>query len=202
MSPIVQRVGNLPGWLRPKITNLFAPGVEPDSHIAWSVSIRGSRNIRLGSYSVITDDAVLDARDGSISIGCRCHINGARLISNGGSISIGDNCTVNPFAVLYGHGGLSIGNNVMIATGSVIVPANHCFDSLDVPMKLQGLTTLGISIDDNVWVGANVTILDGVHIGTGSIVAAGAVVTRNVLPMTIVAGVPAKQIGLRGSEKS
>ncbi|MBX9684740.1 MAG: acyltransferase [Hyphomicrobium sp.] len=116
---------------------------------------------------------------------------------SGVRITIGADCTVNPFTVLYGHGGLTIGNFVRIATHTVIVPANHIFADRDVPITKQGLSKLGVVIEDDVWIGAHVTILDGVTVGRGSVIAAGAVVNANVEPYSIVGGLPAKVIGQR-----
>ena len=121
------------------------------------------------------------------------------LLAYGGEIVLGENCSVNPFCVLYGHGGLHIGNYVRIATHCVFIPANHVFDDPDTPIARQGVTTKGIRIDDDVWLGAGCRVLDGVMIGQGAVVAAGSVVTRDVPPMAIVAGVPARQIGSRGT---
>ena len=115
----------------------------------------------------------------------------------GGNITIGDFCSINPYTILYGHGNLSIGNNVLIAAHCVIIPANHIFSDLDSPINSQGLTTKGIIIEDDVWIGAGCRILDGVTVGKGSIIAAGAVVNKDVEPYTIVGGVPAKIIKKR-----
>jgi acetyltransferase-like isoleucine patch superfamily enzyme len=115
----------------------------------------------------------------------------------GGVIKIGDGCSINPYSILYGHGNLTIGNNVLIAAHTVIIPANHNFKDLEIPIHQQGLTTKGICIEDNVWIGAGCKILDGVTIGFGAIVAAGAVVTKDVVPNTIVGGVPARLLKTR-----
>jgi acetyltransferase-like isoleucine patch superfamily enzyme len=66
-----------------------------------------------------------------------------------------------------------------------------------MPIALQGMTRDGIFIEDDVWVAAHAVVLDGVRIGRGSVVAAGAVVTEDVPPYTIVGGVPARAIGHR-----
>lgn len=110
------------------------------------------------------------------------------LIPYGGVISIGDDFSLNPYSVLYGHGGLSIGNSVRIAAGCVIIPANHVFSDPGTAIRAQGLTKLGIVIEDDVWVGANVTILDGAHISRGCVIAAGSVVRarRNLWASTPV----------------
>ena len=152
----------------------------------------------IGTDSIVDPTAVLDASSGPITIGQRCHIHhGALLLPYDGSITMGDDCTVNPYTVLYGHGHLKIGNGVRIATHTVFVPANHVFADPDVPIHRQGRTQEGIEIEDDVWIGCNVSILDGVRIGTGSVVAAGSVVTHDVEPYSVVAGVPAKTIRRR-----
>jgi acetyltransferase-like isoleucine patch superfamily enzyme len=123
---------------------------------------------------------------------------GAILSTNGGSIEIGAECSIQPYCVLYGHGGLRIGDHVRMATHTVVIPANHVFGDIDRPIAEQGETREGIVVEDDVWIGANVTILDGVTVGRGSIVAAGAVVTRDVPALSIAGGCPARVIGWRG----
>lgn len=135
---------------------------------------------------------------GTITIGRDCYIHrGAILATYGGHIVIGDHCTVNPYSILYGHGGLRIGNYVRIATHCVIVPANHGFDQLDVPIARQHVAAMGIEIEDDVWLGANSTVLDGVTIGHGSVIGAGTVVTKSIRPLSICVGNPARVIGDR-----
>ncbi len=119
---------------------------------------------------------------------------GVIFMTYGGNITIGKNCSINPYTILYGHGNLIIGDNVLIAGHCIIIPSNHNFSDLKIPINLQGETKKGIIINDNVWIAAGCRILDGVTIGEGAIIAAGSVVNKNVLPYTIVAGVPAKLI--------
>jgi len=135
---------------------------------------------------------------GSISVGEKTELlYGVLLMTYGGNIKIGSHCSINPYTVLYGHGNLTIGNNVLIAGHTLIIPANHKFDNLDIPINKQGETKKGIVIHDNVWIGSGCRILDGVTIGEGAIIAAGAVVNKNVAPNTIVGGVPAKLLKTR-----
>jgi len=122
---------------------------------------------------------------------------GVHILSYGGHIKIGNNCTINNYSVLYGHGGLSIGDNVIIAAHCVIIPANHNYENIEKPIRCQGLKRIGITIENDVWIGANCTILDGVTIGEGAVVGAGSVVTKNVEKYSIVAGNPAKKIKSR-----
>jgi acetyltransferase-like isoleucine patch superfamily enzyme len=81
----------------------------------------------------------------------------------------------------------------------VIIPANHGFERIDVPMNTQPLTKKGIVIGEDVWIGSGCRILDGVHIGGGSVIGAGSVVTKNIGPYSIALGVPARIVGSRQS---
>jgi acetyltransferase-like isoleucine patch superfamily enzyme len=113
-------------------------------------------------------------------------------------VVIGKYTQLNPFTVIYGASGVYIGENVMIAPHCMIASGNHYFKQLEKPMRFAKHITKGtIVIEDNVWIGANVTITDGVRIGKDAVVAANSVVTVDVAPFDIVAGVPAKVIGNR-----
>ena len=147
----------------------------------------------------IGSNTIFDTKyGGTITIEKNCELlNGVLVMTYGGTIEIGTNCSINPYTILYGHGNLKIGNNVLIAGHCLIIPANHNFSEITIPINQQGLTKKGIIINDDVWIGAGCKILDGVTIGEGAIVAAGSVVNKNVEPYTIVAGVPAKKIKSR-----
>ena len=83
----------------------------------------------------------------------------------------------------------------MMGTDVTIITRNHRFDRTDIPMMEQGFEEeRPVYIGNDVWIGDRVLILPGVHIGDGSIIAAGAVVTKDVPPYSIVAGVPARKI--------
>ena len=116
----------------------------------------------------------------------------------GGFISIGDNCSINPYCVIYGHGGLEIGSNVRIAAHCTIIPSNHIFDNINIPITEQGEKMLGIKIMDDVWIGTGVRVLDGVTIGQGSVIGAGSVVTKSIPDYSVVVGIPAKILKKRG----
>ena len=155
------------------------------------------QNITIGEGTEIRSTAKID-NWGRVEIGKSCRIDEyARIRPQDGYISIGDNCSVNHFSMLNGAGGLSIGDDVRIAAHTVIVAANHIYDSREVAIRNQGATKEGIKIEDDVWIGSNVTVLDGVTIGKGSVIAAGAVVTESVPEYSVVGGVPAKRISNR-----
>jgi len=135
---------------------------------------------------------------GTITIGRDCQIHPlCMILTYGGDICIGHNCSVNPFTIIYGMGGTVIGDGVRIAAHTVIVPENHNPATDELPLYKAGSTKKGIRIDDNVWIGAGVRILDGVRIGRNAIVGAGSVVNRSVPANATVVGVPAKAIKLR-----
>lgn len=160
--------------------------------------------LTIGRKSRIEMGAVINLRDGgTVNIGDSCRLRrGAMLIPYGGKIRIGSNFSLNPNAILYGHGGLTIGDGVRIAAGTVIVPANHVFSDPDKPIRSQGVTCEGIVIEDDVWIGANVTVLDGAHISRGCVIAAGSVVRGKTEPMGVYGGVPAKLLKWRKAPES
>lgn len=113
-------------------------------------------------------------------------------------VVIGEYVQINPFTVIYGGSGVIIGNNVMIAPHCMIAAGDHDFRQTEVPIRFAGNLTKGpIVIEDNVWIGANCTITDGVRIGRDAVVAANSVVTKDVAPFDIVGGVPARRIANR-----
>ncbi len=115
-----------------------------------------------------------------------------RLQAHGGTIYIGTGSVINEYCMLYGHGGLSIGKNVMIATHCVMIPANHIFTGNSWSIKGQGQTLKGIRIGDGSWIGANVTVLDGVDIGIGCVIGAGSVVTKSIPDLSVAFGNPCR----------
>lgn len=118
----------------------------------------------------------------------------AVLQSLGGDISIGENSMIGDFCNLFGHSRLYIGRDVMVASGARIVPQRHTFESLETPIKDQPCESAGIEIGDDVWIGTNVVILDGVRIGNGSVIGAGSVVTESVPEFSVAVGIPAKVV--------
>ena len=163
-----------------------------------SVKIFYLEKVTLGKNVLIEHDALLHARSESrvsMVIGDNTHIyHHAILQVGGGRIKIGANCLIKPFSWIHGLGGVIIGDYVIIAGGSAIVAQTHVHSNLSTPIALQGEHGEGIIIEDNVWIGAEVKVLDGVTIGTGSIIGAGAVVTKDIPPFSVAVGVPAKII--------
>ncbi len=161
--------------------------------------LRFVEGVDVHSSTKFSSGCIVRNADGQIHIGKNNEfLSGVCLMTYGGVIRIGNECSINPYTIIYGHGkGVTIGNNVLIAGHSMLIPSNHNYNDLTIPIMFQGSTSEGIVVEDDVWIGTGCKILDGVRLGRGSIIAAGAVVTGDVPENAIVAGVPARIIKYR-----
>lgn len=155
---------------------------------------------QMGPSCYIDDDVVIHAEEGKVTLGKGVEVHRGTIIeAREGQVIIGDNAQIHPQAMLYGiTANLHIGNDVLIAAQCGLISANHRFSRRDVPLRLQGLTTKGdIILEDDVWLGMGVRVMNGVRIGQGAIIGANAVVTKDIPPYSIAVGSPAKVIGQR-----
>ena len=147
------------------------------------VTIQGARNISLAD---------------NVRVG-----QGVILTANNGKIFLDHNVAISPLTHISADDGtIEIGAYTAIGPGCVLRAANHSFTRTDLPIMLQGHTHGHIIIEGDVWIGANAVITADVHIGQGAIIGAGAVVTHDVPPYTIVGGVPAHIISSRQQSES
>ncbi len=107
-------------------------------------------------------------------------------------LTMGDDCTVNSYAVI--HGKVTVGSGVSIAPGAKLFGENHNFDRVDIPFKRQGNRREGIVVGDDVWIGADVVIVDGVRVGSHTVLAAGSVVVKDIPDYALAGGNPARVI--------
>lgn len=112
-------------------------------------------------------------------------------------IEIHEKVTINENNYLSGYGGLKIKKGTRIGVGCTFITSDHVYIKKDIPIYKQGLNKAEIIVEEDVWIGANVTVLKGVHIGQGAVIAAGAVVNKDIPDYTIAGGVPAKVIKYR-----
>ena len=162
-------------------------------------------NIILGKWVKLDDFVHLGALGkGKLSIGANSGIGAFSRIeisqsfnNIGSSINIGENVGIGPYASLGGAGGLVIGDECIIGPYLSCHPENHHFEDIDISIRQQGVTRKGIVIGSNCWIGAKVTILDGVTVGNGCVIAAGAVVTKSFPQNSVIGGVPARLIKSR-----
>jgi len=166
-----------------------------------NIDIFNPNKIKIGENCLIGDNCLLEAKiGGSIFIGNNVGIGRGTLIRCGfGSIEIGDNSVLAAYSHVSAQGTtVKLGKNVAVAAYSYINgAAGYDFSSFDRPMADQPIVGKGIIVEDDVWLGAGVCVIDSNVIGKGSVVGAGAVVTKDIPKYSIALGVPAKVVKKR-----
>jgi len=171
--------------------------------IGRNVTLRHPHQIRLGDRVIVDDNVVLDAKgeeDTTIEIADDAIIGRNSILScKGGTIRLGKRCNISVNCTLISESRLVVGERVLIAGHCyVIAGGNHGLARIDVaPIDQPRVEKGGVEIAENCWLGAQVTVLDGVTMGRDAVAAAGAVVTKPVEAFTIVGGVPAKVLADR-----
>jgi len=147
-----------------------------------------------GRHSVVHHSVRMDTPPyRKFSLGDYSVVESFSCINNAvGDVIIGDHTRVGLHNTIIGP--VTIGNHVNLAQGITVTALNHNFSDPEKKIDEQGISTTPVTIGDDVWIGANAVVLPGVKIGNHSVVAAGAVVTKDVPPHSLVAGVPAKII--------
>ena len=181
---------------RPKWA-MMGPGVR----FFCSQNIRWGRFLKLGKHVRISGLGKQGVQIGNnVGIGAFSSVVVSVSLNDlGNYIRIGNNVGIGEYAYLGGAGGLEIGDDCIAGQYLSCHPENHEFGHLDQPIRRQGVTRKGIRIGSNCWIGSKVTILDGVSIGKGSVIAAGAVVTSSFPDNSIIGGVPAKLLKSRSN---
>lgn len=200
--------GRIATWL----ATLFAPPYyerrrlaryNPQGYVAPSASIHHP-NLHLGAHVFIGDRVFIfqDKNGGAVEIAQRVHLYGDTCIQtgDGGSLQIGPDTHIQPRCQFSAYKApIQIGRGVQIAPNCAFYPYDHGIAPGQL-IKSQPLQTKGgIIIDDDAWLGFGVIVLDGVRVGKGAVVGAGAVVTRDVPDGAIAAGVPARVVNMRSN---
>jgi len=201
LRTLLQLTKRLLAQSRLSLHRLRLDSLGTDCAIESGVSLQYPDRIHIGSGSRISRYAALRAnteeRPG-ITLGKGVSIQDYVIINaNRGRVSLGDRSWLGPFCLVYGNGGVHIGSNVLVAAHTTINSVSHSAERCDIPITDQPVLSGPITIEDDVWIGLNAVILQGVTIGRGAIVGAGAVVTKSVPPWSIAVGVPAKVTGRR-----
>jgi acetyltransferase-like isoleucine patch superfamily enzyme len=167
------------------------------------VRVAHARHVRAGRDLNLEDGCFINglSRRGVV-FGDRCTVGRGAVVATSGllggepgeGLRIGDGSNLGAWAYVGCSGYVSIGSDVLMGPRVSLLAENHNLDATDAPIKSQGVTRLPITVEDDVWLGADTTVVGGVTIGRGSVVAAGSVVTQDVEPYSIVAGVPAKLV--------
>ncbi len=167
-------------------------------NITWGRNLKLGRNVHmsgLGTKGISIGE--------NVSIGAYSQVVVSTTLQNIGSeISIEDHVGIGEFAYIGGAGPVRIGKETIIGQYLSIHPENHQYDSLEIPIRKQGVRRKGVTIGSDCWIGSKVTFLDGVAVGSHCVVAAGAVVTKTFPPYSIIGGVPARLLKTRGESIS
>lgn len=170
---IMNQVETRPRWFIRMLAPLYQHrGRHSVIHHSVRMDTPPYRKFHLGDYSVIESNACINNAVGDVVIGNHTRVGLHNTII----------------------GPVTIGSHVNLAQGITVTALNHNFEDKNKRIDEQGVSTNGVTIEDDIWIGANAVILPGVRIGTHSVVAAGAVVTKDVPPHSLVAGVPAEII--------
>jgi acetyltransferase-like isoleucine patch superfamily enzyme len=167
-----------------------------------NVSFNNIQKINWGKFLKLGDSVYMNALGtgnitlgNNVSVGAYSRIVISTSLNNLGShITLGNNVGIGEFAYLGGAGGLNINEDCIIGQYFSCHPENHNYQNNQELIRHQGVSRKGITIGSNCWIGSKVTILDGVEIGNGCVIAAGAVVTKSFPANTVIGGVPAKCI--------
>lgn len=188
-------------WLR-ALKVILKGQFYPMLFLGKNVQLSYCSNIQFGKWNQLEDHVYISALGKKpIQFGNNVRIGAfSRIITStsfnelGSHIKIGDNVGLGEFAYLGGAGGLEIGNDCIIGQYFSCHPENHNFQDTEELIRFQGVSRKGIKVGNNCWIGAKVTILDGVTIGDNCVIAAGAVVTKSMPANMVIGGVPSKVI--------
>lgn len=199
-------LSSIPGILGLGLRHLFYPSlfgsVGKKVYFGHHVSLRCPKRIHIGDHVVVSDYAVLSVRGerrGRVEIGNGVLIGkGAEIRTHAGTIILKDNVNIGSECLVTSTNRLHIGKDCLLAARCYIGGTQHRFNRRDLPIDRQPVDDRGgIYIDDDVWIGAYAIVVDGVTIGKGSVIGAGSVVTKDIPPYTVAAGVPAEMIRKR-----
>ncbi len=193
----------LPGAVGLLLRKLFAPlllgAVGHGVVIGRSCTVRHPAKIHLGDGAMIDDYAVLDAKGATnrgIFVGRDVLVGRNTVLScKNGDIFVGNGSNIAMNCFIQSGKNVTIGEKVLFAAYCYIIGGGtHRSERVDVPVMDQGQSIDGIVIGDHAWLGAGAKVMDGVEIGRDAIIGAGAVVTRDVPPYHVAAGVPARNV--------
>lgn len=164
-------------------------------------------SLQVGDDVAFSESSYLNCSGRGVSIGAGSSFDRNLWLDCGGDIdvpgegffTIGPRSYVGANAVIGAGAGVAIGADVLVGQSVNFHSELHRFDQLDRPIRAQGVGGQGIIVEDDVWIGAQVVVLDGVTIGQGAVIGAGSVVTRSIPPLQVAVGVPAKSVRSRGA---
>ena len=179
MQPMTTRRRNLGLFIRRFLVPAFVVTIYAllkwRARISTRAEVELSSNLRLGRGTTVGSFSKIKTTDGPVFIGEKC--------------SFGTGCFIDG-----GEAGITMGDHVVCGPNVSIIATNYRYSQVEVPLEEQGLTSVGITIGRNVWIGAGCVIVDGTIIGDNSIIAANSLVNRQFPPNSIIQGNPARVI--------
>ena len=188
--------------LRGRVYRSIMGNVGSNCFIEENVRFYAPQRIHLGNRVFIGEHSFIDAayQGSEIRIKNGAHISQAAVLrAVGGKIVVGEMANIGTRAIIYGADDVEIGRYALLSNCVELMTGNHVFKDPTTPIRFQGRKTGKIVICEDVWLGAYVIVLPGVTIGKGSVVGAGAVVTKDIPNYSVAVGNPAKVIKRRAS---
>ena len=191
--------GALGIFLRSKFFPVILGSVGKGTLFGRNIVFRHPKKINIGDNIILDDNLLIDAKgDGNRGIAIKNDVFVGRnsiLSCKGGDIILDERSNLGANCYIFSSSRVRLGKDAIVAAYTYFIGGgNYLLDEIDVAINLQydyeGKG--GVEIDDNVWVGAHCVVLDGVKVGKGSVIAAGAIVRKSVEGMSIIGGVPAK----------
>jgi acetyltransferase-like isoleucine patch superfamily enzyme len=174
--------------------------VASTASVGSTARIAGSGRLIVGDYATIEENVLIDLGsdpNSSLVLEARSKLKCGTVIRlYGGSCSVGARTSIGEYSYVGCHGGITIGQASIFGPFCILNAASHIIDGL-AEVRFLGETARGIKIADDVWLGARVTVLDGVSIGGGAVVGAHSLVNRSILGNLVYAGTPVKIIRTR-----
>ena len=197
--------GRVPGalglWLRSRLYPLLLGACGRNVFFGIDVTLRHPHKIRIGNDVVIDDGCVLDAKgttNDGITIGNGVFIGRQTIVNTkDGNIVLEDGVNISSFCMIFSASHVRCGSNTLIAAYSYLVGGGHDLDRTDVAIIDQARPSHGIAVGPNCWLGAGVTVLDGVTVGCDVVIGANSVVTKDLDDFWVAAGSPAMRIRVR-----
>jgi acetyltransferase-like isoleucine patch superfamily enzyme len=196
--------GALGVFIRSKVYPMILGSVGRGCVFGRNIIFRHPSKIKLGDNVILDDNLLIDAKgtdNEGITLNNEVFIGRNSILScKGGDIILDDRANLGANCYIFSSNKVKLGKDVIVAAYTYFVGGgNYKLDKLDVPINLQynfeGKG--GVEIGDNVWVGAHCVVLDGVKVGSGSVIAAGAIVSKDIEQLSIVGGIPAKVLKVR-----
>ena len=190
-------------WLRSRLYPKLLGACGRNVFFGNDVTLRHPHKIRIGNDVVVDDGCVLDAKGAAnrgITIGNGVFVGRQTILTTkDGDIELDDGVNISAFCMIFSGSSVRCGSNTLIAAYTYLVGGGHDLDRTDVAIIEQARPSQGIAIGPNCWLGAGVTVLDGVTVGRDAVVGANSVVTRNVDDFAVATGSPAATVRRRAA---